>query len=152
MKQLTTLHVLTGSFVLLALIPPFVFLGAALVGGMDVASSLSALGEQYVADRVSLFMVTILGMFPLVLVAALLGIRRLVRKTWDGSLIYAWAGIIPVLLVSVFSNLEYWPRFLPNRQFLGFPHGLEFTIGPLIFAPIGMVFTFLIVFAIRRQS
>lgn len=59
---------------------------------------------------------------------------------------------VVTLLVCLFVNLEFWPKFLPARQFLGFPHGLEFVIGPLFFAPIGVGVGCFAAWLIRRRS
>ena len=56
------------------------------------------------------------------------------------------------LLVSLYVNLEYWPTFLPDRQYAGFPHGLEFIIGPGVFAPIGLVIALLVTWLTVRQQ
>jgi hypothetical protein len=47
-------------------------------------------------------------------------------------------------------NVEYWTAFLPNRTFLGLPHGLEFIIGRGVFAPIGMLAGLAVVAVVRR--
>ena len=150
-KRLATTQALTVSAVMLLIIPCLVFVSAGLCRGMDLATILSALQDQYRADKNNLFVVSLLGLLPLLLIVFSLGVRKLVRKTWEGSSAYAWGGAIPVLGVALFVNLEFWPRYLPARQFLGFPHGLEFVIGPFVFAPIGVVLGFVFVWFLRRQ-
>ncbi|HNP62364.1 MAG TPA: hypothetical protein PKH39_00435 [Woeseiaceae bacterium] len=150
-KQPTTTQVLAFSAVALLIIPVFVFIASGLIRGMDLPAIIPAIGEQYLAEKNNLFIVSILGLLPLLLVGLLLLIRKFIRKTWSGSVAYALGGVIPVLLVAVFVNLEFWPKYLPARQFLGFPHGLEFIIGPFAFAPIGILFGFLFVWAVRKK-
>lgn len=152
MKRLTTTPLLAASAVLLLIIPALVFIVSGLIRGMDASTVSSALGEQYTADKTNLFVVSLLGLLPLLLTALLLGVRKLVRKTWDGSAAYAWGGVVPAVAVALFVNMEYWPKYLPARQFLGFPHGLEFVMGPFVFAPIGVLLGFLFVWFLRKQQ
>lgn len=144
MRQLAATGVLASSAILLMVIPPMVFIATALHRGMGVAGTLSAVGEQYAADKLNLLVVSLLGLLPLILTAILIVGRKLLRKSPVGSTAYAWGGCIPVVVVAVFVNFEYWPSYLPARQFLGFPHGLEFVIGPFVFAPIGALLGFLV--------
>lgn len=151
-QQLSTSAVLIGSFVLLMVIPVAVFVGAAIAGGMGMTATITALVEQYAADRNNLLIVSLAGLLPLLLILILIAVRARLRRTREGSAEYALAACIPVLLIALFVNLEYWPSYLPERQFLGFPHGLEFVIGPLVFAPIGVLLGFLITWLARRRS
>lgn len=144
--------VLTGSAVLLMIIPLMIFTGSAMAGGMGVVATITALGEQYTAERTNLLIVSLTGLLPLLLIAFLIFVRTRLRKTPEGAAEYALGCCIPVLLIAVFVNLEYWPSYLPERQFLGFPHGLEFVIGPLVFAPIGVAVGFLVTWLVRRPS
>lgn len=150
-RQMTTTQVLAASAVALICIPALVFIASGLFRGMDLLSIIPAIGEQYRAEKNNLFVIGVLGLLPLLLVSLLLLIRKLVRKSWSGSAAYATGGAIPVLLVAVFVNLEFWPKYLPARQFLGFPHGIEFIIGPFIFAPVGILLGFLFVWAMRKK-
>ncbi|NNE09207.1 MAG: hypothetical protein HKN20_11655, partial [Gemmatimonadetes bacterium] len=49
-------------------------------------------------------------------------------------------------------NFDFWPAFLPSRVYPGFPHGLEFIIGPGVFAPIGMLLGVLTVWVSQRGA
>lgn len=150
-RRLTTMQVLAASAVALVIVPALVFIASGLCQGMDMQSTTAAIGDQYRADKNNLFVISVLGLLPLLLVGLLLFVRKLVRKSWSGSAAYAFAGAVPVLLVAIFVNLEFWPKYLPARQFLGFPHGLEFIIGPFVFAPIGILLGFLFVWAVRKK-
>jgi len=151
-KRLGAAGLLAGSAILVALLPTVIFVGSALYRGMGVPGTVAALGDQYAADRLNLFVVSALGLTPLLLTALLIFVRYLMGKSSQGSVVYTWAGIIPVALVTLFVNLEYWPTYLPARQFLGFPHGLEFVIGPFVFAPIGVLVGFLIAWTIGKRA
>lgn len=151
-KQLKPLQVLAISAISLMIIPAVVFVGTALLSGMGISGTVAAVSDQYTAGKVNLLVVSLVGLIPLLLIAILVFVRKLMRKPQDGTVAYTWSGVIPVLVVALFVNLEYWPSYLPARQFLGFPHGLEFVIGPLVFAPVGILIGFLAVFLIRRRS
>jgi hypothetical protein len=152
MKNLRAAPVLLIVAVALVVLPPLLFLGSALYHGMGLADGASALLEQYSAERTNLLVITLLGLLPLLLVTLLLGIRRMLFKTWDGAGLYALCSSLPIVLVTVFVHLEYWPSWLPARQFLGFPHGLEFVIGPFVFAPVGVLLGFVTAWLIARSA
>jgi hypothetical protein len=143
-------RILLGSALLVLAIPPLVFILVALTSGMTAADTVGALLAQYVAPRVNLAVCSGLGLVPLLLLALLLWIGRRRRPGAEGTRLYAIGGALPILAVTVFVNVEYWTAFLPNRRFLGFPHGLEFIIGPGIFAPIGMLAGLAVVAVVRR--
>jgi hypothetical protein len=152
MKNLRAAPVLLIVAVALLVLPPLLFLGSALYRGMGLADGTSALLEQYSAERTNLLVITLLGLLPLLLVTLLLGIRRMLFKTWDGAGPYALCSSLPIVLVTVFVHLEYWPSWLPARQFLGFPHGLEFVIGPFVFAPVGVLLGYVTAWLIGRST
>jgi hypothetical protein len=149
-NQLTESRILLASALLLLASPPLVFVLVALTSGMSPADTAGALVAQYAAPRVNLAVCSGLGLVPLLLLAVLLWIRRRRRPSAEGPPLYAIGGALPILAVAVFVNAESWTAFLPNRSFLGFPHGLEFIIGPGIFAPIGMLAGLAVVAVMRR--
>ena len=120
------------------LIPPVVFAICALAEGMSTTEMWFALTEQYTAERTNLLVCGLLGLFPILLLLLGLWIYRRSRGTNGVISLMGWCGLIPILLVLVWVNFEYWPSFLPSRTYPGFPHGLEFILGPGFFAPIGM--------------
>ncbi len=148
--MLTEGRVLLASALLLLAIPPLVFLSVALSSGMSLSETSGALVAQYTAARVNLAVCTALGLAPLLLLAGLLWIRRRRRPSASGPPLYAIGGALPIVGVAIFVNFEYWTAYLPNRTFLGFPHGLEFIIGPGVFAPIGMLAGVVVVAVLRR--
>ncbi len=144
--------ILAATTVALLLTPSFVFVAVALIEGLGPGETFAALAEQFTSDRINLAVISLLGAAPVLLILFSLWIRRLLRKTWDGSDTYALGGALPVIAVALFINLEYWPTYLPERQFLGFPHGLEFIIGPGLFAPVAMLIGFCVAWFIRRRA
>jgi len=149
-NKLTESRILLASALLLLAIPPLVFVLVALTSGMSPADTAGALVAQYVAPRINLAVCSGLGLLPLLLLAVVLWVRRRRRPSTEGPPVYAIGGVLPILAVAVFVNAEYWTAFLPNRTFLGFPHGLEFIIGPGIFAPVGMLAGLAVVAVMRR--
>ena len=131
---MTENRILLASAALLLAIPPIVFVLAALNSGMSPTDTSGAIIAQYAAPRLNLAVCSGLGLVPLLLLAVALWIRRRLRPSADDPPIYAIGGALPILAVALFVNVEYWTAFLPNRVLLGFPHGLEFIIGPGIFA------------------
>jgi hypothetical protein len=120
-------------------IPPVVFLVVALGSGLDVGAAVEALVAQYREPRQNLFVVAIPGLFPLLLLAIGLWIARRIDAARGRRPALALFGLAPILAVLVWVNFQFWPLFLPERTYPGFPHGLEFVIGPGLFAPVGMV-------------
>lgn len=150
MNKLTEGRVLLVSGLLLLALPPFIFVTVAMSSGMTAGDTVQALAAQYAAARVNLAVCSGLGLVPLLLLAVVLWIRRRRRPPADGPPLYAIGGALPILAVAAFVNIEYWTAYLPDRVFLGFPHGLEFIIGPGLFAPIGMLAGLGVVAAVRR--
>jgi hypothetical protein len=120
-------------------IPPVVFFIVALGSGLDVGAAVEALVAQYREPRQNLFVVAIPGLFPLLLLAIGLWIARRIDAARGRRPALALFGLAPILAVLVWVNFQFWPLFLPERTYPGFPHGLEFVIGPGLFAPVGMV-------------
>ena len=130
--------------------PPAVFVSAALSSGLTPGQTLAALAAQVVAPRHNLLVTAAIGLFPLALLAATLWAhRRLAPRNLDRQAL-ALAGLLPILAVGVWTHQDFWPLFLPARTYPGFPHGLGFIIGPMIFAPAGMAIAMLTVWLSRR--
>jgi hypothetical protein len=128
------------------LLPSAVFLLTALA---NVMSALEALAEQLTAERYNLRNISLLNLLPCALLALLVGVRwRFARATRRP--LYAVCGAVPIVLVTGYLNIEFWSSYLPSRAFLGFPHGLEFVIGPLFFAPIGVAIAIVVVWGVLR--
>lgn len=131
---------------LAAIVPAGIFLACAMNADLSFRSSVDAWLTQWTAERHSLLGVTILGLIPVFLLSLVTGLLRL----WldPGRVVrMGWAGLTAMTAVLVWVNLEFWPGYLPDKAFRGFPHGLEFVIGPVFFAPpamaVAMVFAWL---------
>ncbi|NGX16376.1 hypothetical protein [Wenzhouxiangella sp. XN24] len=124
------------------LVPALVFVLCALFADMSVVESLAAVATQFRAERHPLLGAAILGTLPVV-VLTLVGwlLARKLDKVRVRAI--AQAGLVGIALVLVWVNVEFWPGYLPDRTFLGFPHGLEFVIGPVFFAPPAMLIAML---------
>ena len=123
---------------------PVLFVMVALGSDMGVGATMDALFEQYAADRVNLLVISLTSLAPMVLLVLIVWIGRRFGKFKTSAGAVALGGSIAILLVTVFVNMEYWPKFLPARAFLGWPHGIEFLLGPAIAAPVAMLFGMLI--------
>lgn len=119
-----------------AAVPPFVFVVCALLAGMGVDGALDATVAQYRVDRLNLLMLGVLGVIPFALLtAALLAFRRFGAKEPVAAM--AVGGWTIVTLLLLWAHGSYWPSFLPDRVAPMWPHGIEFVIVPLFFAPVG---------------
>ena len=129
-----------GLAVVSALVTPaLVFLLVGIVEGMSAGELLNALRAQYVSGKQNLLVLGLVGCLPLVLLALVVWILGRIKRISTSRRRFSIGGALAILLVLLWVNFEYWPTFLPHRTYAGFPHGLEFVIGPLIFAPIAMV-------------
>ena len=119
-------------------IPTGVFLLCALFADIGLAGSLRATVEQFAAERHPLLGAGILGLLPVGLVTVLgwLLARKMEPRR---SRLIARAGLTGIAMILLWINFQFWPGYLPERAFRGFPHGLEFVIGPLFFAPPAML-------------
>lgn len=129
--------VLLYGTVLTFLTPLLVFLLVALLKGMDVIAALNALIEQCSQRRQNPLLSSVPALIPLVIFAAWLGFRA--RRTQKSLREQAMFGIGIAVAAQIAVNWGFWQVFLPSRVYPGFPHGLEFIIGPLFFTPIAMV-------------
>lgn len=131
---------LRPGFVALAVAGPFlvaalVFVGVGLATGMGPGGVWTALAELSTGRRHNPFLAATVGLVPvLLLLAALaLGPRWWPTAGWGPAA--AWSGLAAILLVLAWAHVQFWPLFLPDRVYPGFPHGLELVIAPLLFAP-----------------
>jgi hypothetical protein len=134
------------------LVPPLVFFVVALSSEMSLSESIGALVEQYHSRRQNLLVVGLVACLPLLLLPLILWLHGRAGGMQPMRRILAWSGYLPVWLVTAWVNFEYWSDFLPARTFLGFPHGLEFIIGPLFFAPVGMAACMLVAWLAARKT
>lgn len=116
-------------------IGPLVFLASGLMAGMGPGEVLEAFAEQASGRRMNPVLGSVLGVVPAALLALVLWIGAK-RGADPGRLrTMGWCGLATLLLMLVWAHASVWGPFLPDRQPLGFPHGLELVIVPLFFAP-----------------
>ncbi|NNE10219.1 MAG: hypothetical protein HKN20_16790, partial [Gemmatimonadetes bacterium] len=125
--------------IILLLIPPVVFAIVALSKGMAAGAIPGLIVEQYQARRQNLFVCGAISVAPLLALLVVGWIYARFRGAAQTRHLMMWGGLIPIVLVQIRVNFDFWPAFLPSRVYPGFPHGLEFIIGPGVFAPIGML-------------
>ncbi|XOV81466.1 MAG: hypothetical protein ACFHXK_11325 [bacterium] len=143
--------VVAGTVVLSLIIPPGVFLWVALTSGMPVAESVSALFAQYLSRKQNLLMVSLLSLLPVVLMVLLAWLIPKAKRLAVSGRDLALGGAAGIVLVNIWMNVEYWPTFLPEMTYAGFPHGLEFVIGPIFHAPVAMAVGMFAVGLARRR-
>jgi hypothetical protein len=142
---------MTGAAIML-LIPALVFVFIGLGSGMGMSGVGAALLQQFTAPRVNLAVSSLLGVLPILLLAIILWLRaRLVRQP-QGQALLALGAVLPIGAVTLFVNIEAWSSFLPQQAFPGFPHGLELVLGPLVFAPVGMLGGLVLAWLVMRFS
>lgn len=133
------------TFWLTALLMPFAvplltFLVAGVTEGMSPAAALGSLAEQCTGGKPNPLLGGTLGLAPVGVIAiVLLGLRRRVAPDDPRLGAVGWGALLAAALVIAWANWEYWPRYLPEKTFMMFPHGMELVIGPLFFAPVGAV-------------
>lgn len=147
-KFITPLMMIIG----ILAVPPVVFFLVALVSDMSLSESMAALVEQYKSRKQNLLLVGLVACLPLLLSGIVLWLHGRAGGLPAMRRILTWSGYAPIWLVAVWVNFEYWSDYLPARTFLGFPHGLEFVIGPLFFAPAGMVMCMLVAWLTARGA
>ena len=78
-------------------------------------------------------MITVLGMAPFLLLTGTLWLYLRKSEPMRAVLLLI-GGVLGLLVVTVPSHLSYWPAHLRGAS-LGFPHGLEFVIAPILSVP-----------------
>jgi hypothetical protein len=132
-------------------IPASVFFICALLADLSLADSLRETIAQYAEKRQHLWGCGVLGVIPVALltfIGWLIGKRLNPQRTR----FIAQMGLLGIALVLVWINFQFWPGYLPERAFRGFPHGLEFVIGPIYFAPAAMLACMLIAWLATRNQ
>ena len=126
------------SVVLALLVPPAVFSACALLAGMGVGGTAAAVTAQYGADRLNLLVLGVVGAIPFAFLALVLALYRRFGSTEPVREMAVGGGLI-VLVLLAWAHGTYWPSFLPERAAPMWPHGIEFVVVPLFFAPAGAV-------------
>lgn len=131
-------YALCGTLAVVA-IPPAVFAVTALVSGFSAAETVSALAEQFRERNPNLLLTGLVGLFPVLLLGALLWLHRELGGPAPRRAALALGGYVPIAAVLLWANIAYWPDYLPDRVQPSFPHGLELVAGPGLLAPVGML-------------
>lgn len=134
------------------LIPPVIFILVGIFSDMSVGSVLSALLEQYTQSKRNLLLIGLFACLPLLLISLVLWLHKRFGGAAALRPILTRSGFLGIFLITVWVNFEFWPDYLPERVYPGFPHGLEFVIGPLFFAPIAMAACMLVAWLVARKS
>lgn len=130
---------------------PVVFVIVGIGSGIGASATLDAMSAQFTADRVNLLVMSALALFPVLLLVIVIGIGRRIGRFRDTAAAVALGGGIAIFAVTVFVNLSYWPSFFPSLNYPGWPHGIEFLLGPAIAAPVAMIVGMVVgVLAARR--
>jgi len=137
-SRLTVGFILTA-FLAPLLIPPVVYLVAALASGLGPGASFSALLDQSMGGRPNPLIVGFLGLFPALLLLGALFLARRLRPEAGWIQPAGWGGLGALLIVLAWANFEAWPLYLPGRSFPGFPAGIELVIGPVFFGPVAVL-------------
>ena len=132
-------------------IPPMVFVASGVVAGMGLAVTGGALAEQYSADRLNLLVLGGVGVIPFAFLAIALALfRRFVSADPVRSMAFGGGPVVALLLL--WAHGSYWPSFLPERVAPMWPHGIEFVIVPLFFAPVGAIVGMLAGWLVHRSG
>ena len=141
--------------IILLTIPPLIYIYTLLVNGFGIADSFQALINQYGQTRRNPLLMAILGIFPFLLQAIVIAVIRLRVRRKHGDLFatenLAWGGSAMIAIVLIWAYVEFWPNFLPGKQYPGFPHGLEVVIASLFFAPVGAAIGMIITYLLMKK-
>ncbi len=121
------------------LIPPMVFCLVALSSGLNLTETTTALIGQFSSRKQNLLMVGLLSLLPVGFMLLVIWLVSKIKRLTVGKRNLAIGGASGILTVDVWMNVEYWPTFLPQMTYAGFPHGLEFVLGPIFYAPVMML-------------
>jgi len=122
----------------LLLVTPLAYLLSHALSAQHTGLGIGTLLEQYQQSKRNPLLTALLSGFPFMLLAAIIWVAQRRGATVRTSRDLTLGGGTAILLVMLWANLEYWPRFLPGLPYPGFPHGLELVIAPLHFAPFAM--------------
>ena len=147
----STPKILASGVAAVLVVPALIFLWAAFGAGLGASEAFGALLAQYTVPRQNLGVVSLVGLLPVALLALVLWILRKLAPEDSRRPLLAAAGLAPVILVVAWIHHGFWTLYLPSRTYPGFPHGLEFVIGPLVFAPVGMAISMVVARLVSRS-
>lgn len=154
LRQIHAMKKLRNALLMIAillLVPPVVFFSVAIFSGISLSQSLQFVLEQYLVRKQNLLLSGIISCVPLLFLGLVLWLISRYAKNDKLLNSLSFGGFCGIFIVSVWINIEFWPNYLPSRVYPGFPHGLEFVIGPLFFAPIAMGLGMVIAWVLTRK-
>ena len=92
------------------------------------------LADAVTRKNLNLVMITVLGMAPFLLLTGSLWLYLRKTDTFRG-LFLLMGGVLGIWVITIPSHLEYWPSHLRGAT-LGWPHGLEFVLAPILSVPV----------------
>ncbi len=121
------------------LVSPIAYLISYALSEQHAGDAISTLLTQYYQVKRNPLITSLLSLFPFLLLAIIQGIAQKRKTHVKTCTAMVTGGSLAIFVLMMWANLTYWPNFLPEVQYPGFPHGLELVIVPLFFAPIGML-------------
>ncbi|MEM7417992.1 MAG: hypothetical protein AAF389_21060 [Gemmatimonadota bacterium] len=149
-NSVRVLRVLGAGVCISVLIPPVVFLAVGLGSGMG-AEAWGALVDQYRTDRLNLGVLGAVGVIPFLALVVLLALHRRFADPAPGRSMAVAGGVVIAALL-VWAHATYWPSFLPDQVAPSWPHGIEFVVVPLFFAPVGAVVGMIAGYLLHRST
>ena len=130
------LRFLALSVVVALLVPPAVFSACGILAGMGIGGTVGALAAQYGTDRLNLLVLGLVGAIPFAFLTLVLVLYRRFGSAEPVRAMAMGGGLVVVVLLA-WAHGSYWPSFLPEGVAPMWPHGIEFVVVPLFFAPVG---------------
>lgn len=124
----------------LLLVSPLAYLISYALSADHTGTGFASLLQQYSQAKRNPLLTALLSLLPFAIFALILWVFRRRQASESVQIGVALGGGLAILLVMLWANLTYWPNFLPDKTYPGFPHGLELVIAPLFFAPVALVF------------
>ena len=123
----------------LFLVPATAYLLTYTVSDAHTGDAFASLIAQYQQSKRNPILTALLALFPFLLLALGLFIAKKRGVNEPRRSAICLGGGLAIAGVMLWANLIYWPNFLPDVPYPGFPHGLELVIAPLFFAPVAML-------------
>ncbi|MEM0911612.1 MAG: hypothetical protein AAGJ37_11585 [Pseudomonadota bacterium] len=130
---------LASLFATVLLTSPLAYLISYILSEQHNGHAISSLIAQYQQMKRNPFFTSLLSVFPFILLAVLVVIAQKRKTSAEKCYVVMVCGALAIFVIMFWINLVYWPNFLPDVPYPGFPHGLELVIAPLFFAPVGML-------------
>lgn len=142
--------VLALGLLLTFVIPLLSFFVCGVRNGMGLGESAQALAVQLTQPRHNPALSAIPALLPLPALGIVLWVLSRYRP--EANLLhYGVAALGGLALIQLWVNWSFWDIYLPQRVYPGFPHGLEFIIGPIFFSPLAMVLCLVGVALVARK-